>query len=291
MKRIACAVCFLMAFGSVGRILPALAGDLVISTKHGRINWSEHFVEANGSGVPSADSLNTPLARDQAIRNARRQAYQNLLNTVLTLPLTSESTIRDYVTNKDEVLSKIEGLLSNAPMETTRYLSDGTVEVVKRMTLSGAFLQLVLPETIIQLEMKKMGKGASEESGRAYTGLVVDARGLTLTPALCFKIFDEAGQEVYGPAYVSRENAVQHGICTYRTEIVDIAASERIGGNPLIIRGLKTVEAGGTDIVISSTDALLLRSAVEHLFFLRKCGVLVLVDPVATEKAEKAKES
>jgi len=49
-------------------------------------------------------------------------------------------------------------------------------------------------------------------SGGAVSGLIVDARGLGLRPAMAPKVLDQNGQEVYGSKFVSREYAVDIGM-------------------------------------------------------------------------------
>ncbi|NQT10001.1 MAG: hypothetical protein HQ573_02380, partial [Desulfobacteraceae bacterium] len=46
----------------------------------------------------------------------------------------------------------------------------------------------------------------------------------------------------------------------------------------LTVKGLRTEGHGRSDIVISNADASRLRSASEHLTFLKKCRVMVVVD-------------
>ncbi|MGM0451685.1 MAG: hypothetical protein ACQERN_00785 [Thermodesulfobacteriota bacterium] len=284
MKRWVLTILFCTVFAGFGLAGPAQSGELVEKFSKGCINWAQRVIRANGTGNPSADSANSSAARQRALRNARRSAYQNLLQTAKAMQLSEAKTVAQYAGNRDEVLSKVEEMLKNARVEATRYRSDGTVEVVREMPLGGAFSQLLLPDAIVQLDMKKMGDETREADSPVYTGLVVDARGVAIKPALCFKIFDENRHEVYGPAYVSREYAVQRGVCEYRTEISDIEESKRVGDNPLIVKALKPLAPGSPHIVVSNTDAGRLRGTVDHLFLLRKCRVMVIADRQAAEE-------
>lgn len=281
MTRWVLTVLFCAVFVGFGLAGPVQAGELVEKFPTGRINWAKRVIRVNATGNPSAEDAKSSEARQRALINAKRNAYQRLLQTAKAIQLTDSKSVAQYVENRDEVLSKVEEMFKNARIETTRYRSDGTVEIVRKMSLSGAFSQLMLPGAIVQLDMKKMGKETPDADTPVYTGLVVDARGVAIKPALCFKIFDESGQEVYGPAYVSREYAVQRGLCEYRTEIDDIEESERVGDEPLIVKALQPLTPGSPHIVISNTDAGRLRSAVDHLFLLRKCRVLVIADTQA----------
>ena len=92
------------------------------------------------------------------------------------------------------------------------------------------------------------------------------------------KIVDEAGQEVYGSAFVSREYAVQQGMSGYGKTLEASKQNQRVADNPLTVRGLRTDGPGRSDIVISNADAAKLKNASEHLSFLKKCRVMIVVD-------------
>jgi len=131
----------------------------------------------------------------------------------------------------------------------------------------------------VQLEIKNLGQASPDSENEGFTGLVVDARGVDVRPAMCFTVFDESGRDVYGPAYVSREFVVQKGMCGYVTDISAAEKSDQVGHNPLVVKALSARRPAGTDLVISSTDASRLRGAVQNLFFLRECRVIVVRRP------------
>ena len=89
---------------------------------------------------------------------------------------------------------------------------------------------------------------------------------------------DESGQEVYGSAYVSREFAVQQGMCGYAKNVDAARQNPRVTNNPIMVKGLKTDGPGGSDVIISNADAAKLRSASENLSFMKKCRVMIVVD-------------
>ena len=92
------------------------------------------------------------------------------------------------------------------------------------------------------------------------------------------KVVDENGQEVYGSAFVSREFAVQQGMSGYAKGLEDAEKNERVTDNPMTVKGLKTEGPGRCDIVISNADAARIRNAAEHLSFMKKCRVMIVVD-------------
>jgi hypothetical protein len=111
-----------------------------------------------------------------------------------------------------------------------------------------------------------------------YTGLVVDARGLGARPAMAPRIVSEAGQEIYGSAVVDRAWAVKEGMAGYSKDLSAAQANERVADRPLTVRGLKSDGPNRSDIVIANPDAQVLLGAAQHLSFLEKARVVIVVD-------------
>jgi hypothetical protein len=110
--------------------------------------------------------------------------------------------------------------------------------------------------------------------------MVVDARGIQAIPVIAPRIFDENLEEVFGPTYASREFAVQEGFARYTTNLWQAKFDLRVSDNPIVVKALKTLWPGRCDFIISNTDADKLRSASEHLLFLRECKVIIVLDPM-----------
>ena len=146
---------------------------------------------------------------------------------------------------------------------------------------------VVKPEYEIQFEPIKQvvtpgtqkATRKQSRSARIYSGMVVDARGLQAVPVLAPRILDENLEEVFGPTYASREFAVQHGVARYTTDIGKAKLNARIAENPLIVKALKVIWPGRCDFIISNADAAKLKSASEHLTFLKECRVIIVLDP------------
>jgi hypothetical protein len=107
--------------------------------------------------------------------------------------------------------------------------------------------------------------------------LIVDARGLGLQPSLAPCIYDENGRQVYGPAFISREFAVTHGVCGYAGSIEQAQADKRVVYHPLMVKGLRITE-DATDVIISNMDASKIRGKSENLALLKACRVIVVLD-------------
>jgi hypothetical protein len=268
--------------------------EVVENIGNGSINWTKGIIQAKGIGVSPEEYYGKPQARPMALRAARIDAMRNLLEVTQGVRIDSATIVKNFAVTNDVIMAKVSGMVKGAQIVKQEYLSDGTVEVTMQMSLHGGFAQLILPQEIKQIEPIKsvpslsveppkpspaiLSKTAEKPTSEIYTGLVVNAIGLNARPAMSPKIIDETGQEVYGSAFVSREYAVQQGMSGYAKDITAAQSNPRVTNNPLTVKGLKTEGPGNSDIVISNADASKLRSASEHLSFMKKCRVMIVVD-------------
>jgi len=196
----------------------------------------------------------------------------------------------DIVEAYPSMMVQLRDMVNRAPeVENLRqYHYDGSVIVWSALKLNGGFSQLILPPEIRHIEPIKQVLTPPNSTKRQrrsrlsniFTGMVVDARGIRAVPVMAPRILDENLEEVFGPAYVSREFAVQHGVARYTTDIWRAKFHERVVDNPLIVKALKVVWPGRCDFIISNADAAKLKSASEHLRFLKECRVIIVLDPM-----------
>lgn len=267
--------------------------DLVEQVDHGIINWTNGIIRAKGTNAPDKKDFNVPLNREKALSAATEAARNNLLDTAKEIQINNQFNIENLTAEKTGIKKEIEDMVKNARTVEQKYLTNGTVEVIVQMDLRGGFSQLVLPEDIKQIDSIKVLKASDKnkqpdtsESFHAspgtkteyFTGLIVDATGIQARPSMVPVVLDETGRKVYGPAFISRESAVQYGACEYGKDVQASKENSRIGTNPLIVKGLRTEGSTGTHIIISNADALILRSRPEHLTFLKKCRVIMVLD-------------
>ncbi len=253
------------------------SGALVQTMGQGSVNWTQGYIEAKGVGAPPEKFYGKPNARPMAMRAAKLDALRNVLEVINGVRVDSTTLVRDFTVGSDVIQTQVEGVVRGAQQVDLQYMSDGTVEVVMRVPLHGGFSEAVLPKEIEQIGSIKTDAQPPQDSG-VYTGLVVDARGLNARPAMAPKVLDENGQEVYGSAFVSREYAVQQGMSGYAKGLEAAKENERVTDNPITVKGLKTEGPGRCDIVISNADAARVRKASEHLSFMKKCRVMIVVD-------------
>lgn len=111
-----------------------------------------------------------------------------------------------------------------------------------------------------------------------YSGLVIDARGMGLRPALLPKIFDESGEELYLGTYVPAEKVAQNGVALYSRDLTSAQTHSRVGKNPLTVKALKLKANGPSDIILGSADSDQVRPFAREGTFLEDCRVMIVLD-------------
>ena len=264
--------------------------EVIQYRQNGHINWTTGMVQAKGVGTPlKKSSGDESVSSMKILSDSKNNARHNMMKTIKTVRINSVQKAENCATIKNSVAKQLEEIIykTRENEKMRKYLSDGTVEVYLQLSLYGGFAQLFLPQEIKQIESIKQvtvggGNSSSQPSktsdSKHYTGLVVDATGISVNPAMAPRLLDEDGKEVYGAAFVSREFAVQKGMSGYTKDFKTTKTNPRVGNNPLSVKGLRTTGPGNCDIVISNADASVLRHSSEHLAFLKKCQVIIVLD-------------
>jgi len=273
----------------------------------GNVDWTQQVVRCTGVGGPNPN-LPMTAQRAGALRAAKLDALRNLLETIKGLYLTSETTVENSMVSSDVIRTRVEGAIKGFREVDRRYMSTGDVEVDVEVPLTGVIMDALLPQnfgggvlmTGGQLLCPLCGQpwpkgkpvppgvtliraGAGVEntgntSGTVYTGLIIDARGLDIRPAMAPKVLDDRGDEVYGSKYVSREYAVDIGMVGYDKDTNRARLNERVADNPLIVKAIEASGPNKTDVVISSADALKIHNAAANMNFLQHCKVMFILD-------------
>ncbi|MFA4910893.1 MAG: LPP20 family lipoprotein [Desulfobacteria bacterium] len=261
---------FLLIFFTAGGLLASSTDQVIETMGQGEVNWTKNVIRATGSGAPNPSAPNIAVARLGAERAAKVDALRNLLETVKGVRIDSETTVVNAMTQSDVIQSKVEGFVRGARVVNTKYLSDGGVEVVIEVPITGSFAEAVLPPM--------GGQPVPSTGSPVYTGLIIDTTGLDLRPAMSPKVVDEDGREVYGSAYVTKEFAIKQGIVGYMKDLGTARQNDRVTNNPIIVKGIKTEGRGNSNVVIKNSDANILRDTSKNLSFLSQCRVLFVVD-------------
>jgi hypothetical protein len=250
-------------------------------TPHGRADWTAGTVTARGIGIPPKNSASALQAREMARTAAWSVALRNLLEVVNGVSVDSTTTVSNYVTTNDEVRTKVEGFVKSARIIKEQEMPDGSFETTVEMKLTGDLSGALLPKPAPKTEpLSQYTKSAVQHaSPKAYSGLVIDARGTGASPALAPRILNEQGDEAYSVAYVEQRGTAEQGIVVYVPDPSSAQAHPRVTTVPLVVKALRSDGKQHTDLVISDADAQTIHGVPEHFKFLKQAKVLVILDP------------
>jgi len=261
----------------VGATWAQLGGVVEPAGADGSIDWTKGVVMATGFGAPPPTAVNAAQARALAERAAFLVATRNLLEVVKGIRVDSATLVENMMVSSDVIKTEVSGFIQGAQIVKKQVNPDGSVQVTVAMKLNGDFSSAFLPQSSGGPEVIPMPQGQGTPS-TAFTGLIVDARGSGVRPAVAPKIRNEEGREVYGSAFVNRQYAVEQGMVGYLKDVESAKGNPRVTDRPLLVKALKTDGPNKTDLVISNNDAQVLHGMKEHLTFLEKARVMVILD-------------
>lgn len=264
----------------------AMASQCIRQFENGAINWStgQVMVTGNAAPEPGSDGVTVPVPG-----SARADATRNIIHILKQIRITPDLSVGEYAATHDIILAGIEKTAQDAKITNQLYTSAMDVEVRVETGIFGGFLQLVLPEDIRQIPKIADQKAKAEPKGGPahprsavnripYTGLVIDARGLDLSPILYPTIVSEEGKEIYSSLFISREFAVQYGVAAYLCGMDTALAHPRVGAHPLVFKALRKADNTTGAIVVSLSDAKALEKVTERHGFLKECRVVIVAD-------------
>lgn len=103
-------------------------------------DWAKKVLRAVGEGVPPDEVDSEAQANLLAERAAELDAKRKLAEMVMGVEIASETTVRDFVTESDEIRTKVHGFLAGCKIVGSRVLEDEiTREVTVELDLGGLY--------------------------------------------------------------------------------------------------------------------------------------------------------
>lgn len=264
MKRLVCAVALAVAVSAIGQ------GAKEAQRPPQGVNWEGQVIRATGAGAPDMKASSAAQARLGAERAALLDAFRNLLSQVKGVQVDGTRKMDD-VMQANEVRARVEGVIKGYKITNKRYFSDNGVEVdvevpVALLTdiLDPDATQLLAvpakgepkqPEKAAEKTPEKAPEKAPETLAKADepgTGLVIDARGLKLMPALMPRVLDETGKPLYSVDSLSAEARKTTGVAAYVQTLEEARKSMKAGDKPLVVKAAK---ASGADVLLPQDEA------------------------------------
>ncbi len=252
--------------------LVVLSAASVLAAPAGGIDWDQAVIRAEGSGVAPTTAYNSVQARLMARRAAIVDAYRQLAEQIKGVNVDATTTVQNMMMTNDTVTTKVSALVQGARIVDEKVLPEGGYSVTLQVPVFGvsnsiasavlyrpaAYEPFPQPVESVQpsypIRDNTGTSAASTPAGRAiggYTGLIVDCRGLDLSPVMSPVIKNANGAPIYGYKNLDYDKVVASGMAGYTR---DIRNAVRAGSNPLVVQAIG-LDNHNSNPILSVADA------------------------------------
>ena len=252
--------------------LVVLSAASVLAAPAGGIDWDQAVIRAEGAGVAPTTAYNSVQARLMARRAAIVDAYRQLAEQIKGVNVDATTKVQNMMMTNDTVTTKVSALVQGARIVDEKVLPEGGYSVTLQVPVFGvsnsiasavldrpaAYEPFPQPVESVQpsypIRDNTGTSAASTPAGRAiggYTGLIVDCRGLDLSPVMSPVIKNANGAPIYGYKNLDYDKVVASGMAGYTR---DIRNAVRAGSNPLVVQAIG-LDNHNSNPILSVADA------------------------------------
>ncbi|MGD2269317.1 MAG: hypothetical protein PVI06_02875 [Desulfobacterales bacterium] len=271
------------AFGGLG-LFAAVSesddgcGSIADNISHGGIVWTENAVFVQGTAAPNLSDPYKPLSaiKRETQRAATLDAYRKIAEVLAGVTVTSDRLVAD----NPRILVQIQAYVPHLKICNSKFYADGGVDMVVKVPLAGELAKALLPNAGSRVAASKS----------KFTGLIVDARDLTFSPAFAPRLLATDGRILFSQQNVKRKVITKRGAVQY---VDDPAAvdSRFVGKRPLRVRAIGLGSLSPSDLVVDQKSA---DGLIDLPAFLGDGKVVIITAPVrkleCKNLAEKVKD-
>lgn len=230
----------------------------------GQVDWTRMELVAEASGRPPGGSL---LSWEAMEGEARSQLGPKMLKLARDVRMDSTRYVRDLLDGVGRVADRLDDNLSLWEAFQVRYHTSGLVEVEGALSLH--------PWLRPALVARARGNDRGGPPAGPATGLVIDLRGIKVSPAVAPVVRSEAGEVLYGLDGITAAAAALRMPVVYVSDPADPVAVARAGEQPVLVQALRVSE--GVDPVVSAKDTARIQAAAAESPFLLQAQVVFIV--------------
>lgn len=270
-------------------------------------DWGNGTVTVTGAGIPPAYTASPMQARLMARRAAQADAQRQLLEAMNGVQVDADTTVENMMLASDVIHTHVSGILRGARIVDEQY-TDGAYFVTMQVDMFGSSNSLAsavfdrsspvesFPAPVASVEpsvptvsvtvdvspglpsLPNIPSSASIPTvsrGKPMgnvTGLIVDCRGLGLSPVMSPVIKNQNGTPIYGHKNLDSRYVIANGMVSYASDMGNVA---RAGSNPLLVRAI-SLDNHNSNPVLSVADANLVLMENDVTGFLDKTNVVFI---------------
>ena len=248
-----------------------------------KIDWTKQTFISNVSLDTVKAGIPMPSGKSTSINKIKMELPLLVKEPLLSIYVDDNRTLGDLVLDGTITLDELTRIIDNSK-QTPASFENGTSNLLTQHTLK---LQEIGSLLVRHHNPYTQQKPIQRISSRAYSGIVIDARGVLpvqgefveseVEPCLFPKIWDENMTLVYERNMVMPEVAKKDGIVSYFNDKSAKSYESRVGSDPLWITAKKVYGVYRCDPVISHDDYLRITTIPENLKLLKEGKIVILV--------------
>lgn len=278
------------AFSSSSFALESFSADSEFISSTSIVDWtksefvSDVFLDTEKAGIEM------PAGKKTATSLVSKQIPVLIKDQLLSLNVSSTEQLGDFVLGGAITLEQLTDLIE-AGKSSPGIFTDGSLTMKTTHTFDLRNLNSFMVKHRFPY---KNPKPIETVASRAYTGIIIDARGNLAVqgefikdkaePCFFPKIWDEDMNLIYERNMAEPEKVDEMNLVHYDWRNEESYYQDRIGVDPMRIKAQKVYGEIRTDPVISRADALKILSVPENLELLRQGKVVILLDQDSLQK-------
>jgi outer membrane protein OmpA-like peptidoglycan-associated protein len=230
------------------------------------------------------NGISFPAGKTAALNKIATRIPTLVKDPLLSVNVDSDYCLSDFVLDEKLSLEELSVLIDAGKRSAGVFDSTGAMlRVDHRMSLTN------IAALFVKQRVTYSPPAPIEHvSTRAYTGILIDARGslpvhgeyvsAKAEPCLFPKIWDETMDLVYERNMMTPQRALTQGIVHYAYSDDETEFADRLGNDPLRISARRVYGKNRTDPVISRQDALKILALPQNRELLQNGKIVILLD-------------
>ena len=248
------------------------------------IDWSKMTFVSDVNLDTERAKISMPSGKRAAINFVETKLPDLIKTPILSLYINSSQQLGELVLTNNITLEQLTKIIDEGKKTPGIFANETltlkTTHTINLLEISSLMIKHHFPY--------ENAKPIDNIASRAYTGIIIDARGEldvhgefmkdAVYPCFFPQIWDEQMNLIYERNMGSPESEFKQGMIGYDWRDDESAYQSRIGSDPLRIKARKVYGHLRTDPVISREDALKILSVPENIKLLQEGKVVVLLD-------------
>lgn len=248
------------------------------------IDWTKDLFTSTVNLDVAKAGIKMPSGKNSAINQITTELPTLIKDPLLSLYVNSETQLGDLVLSEQLTLEQITNIIDEGKRTPGVFAHGGTelqtIHTINVKELSSLLIQHRYPYT--------NPKPIEQTASRAYTGIIIDARGTysvhgeftkdSVYPCFFPRIWDSDMNLIYEKNMGEPDLEKTQGLVSYDWSDNEKRYRSRVGIDPLHITARKVYGRLRTDPVISREDALKILTIPENLELLKQGKVVILLD-------------